>query len=74
MASGEFDKLAHARVELALLRRRDDRDAPAAPDLGQPLVPKLSERAEDGVSVHLEHRGQVERRTRLTARRVVPST
>jgi hypothetical protein len=61
VALGEFDELAHARVELALLWRCDDRRAPAAPDLEQPLVPKLPERAEDGVSVHLQHGGQVER-------------
>jgi hypothetical protein len=61
MAPGELDELAHARVELALLWRRDDRDAPTAPDLEQPLVPKLPERAEDGVSVHLQHGGQVQR-------------
>ena len=61
MAAGELDELAHARVELTLLWRRDDRDAPTAPDLEQPLVPKLPERAEDGVSVHLQHGGQVER-------------
>jgi hypothetical protein len=61
MAPSELDKLAHARVELALLWRGDDRDAPTAPDLEQPLVPKLPERAEDGVSVHLQHGGQVER-------------
>jgi hypothetical protein len=61
VAAGELDQLAHARLELALLWRRDDRDASAAPDLEQPLVPKLPERAEDGVSVHLQHRGQVER-------------
>jgi hypothetical protein len=61
VAPGELDKVAHAGVELALLRRRDDRDAPTAPDLEQPLVPKLPERTEDGVSVHLQHGGQVER-------------
>jgi hypothetical protein len=61
VAAGELDQLPHARVDLALLWRRDDRGAPAAPDLEQPLVPKLPERAKDGVSVHLQHRGQVER-------------
>ena len=61
MAPGELDELAHARVELALLWRRDDRGAPAAPDLEQSLVPKLPERAKHGVSVHLQHGGQVER-------------
>ena len=61
MAAGELDEFAHARVELALLWRRDDRGAPAAPDLEQSLVPKLPERAEDGVSVHLQHGGQVQR-------------
>ena len=61
MAPGELDELAHARVELALLWRRDDRGAPTAPDLQQPLVPKLPERAEDCVSVHLQHGGQVQR-------------
>ena len=58
---GELDELAHTRVKLALLWRRNDRDAPTAPDLEQSLVPKLPERAEDGVSVHLQHGGQVER-------------
>ena len=33
VAPGELDELAHARVELALLWRRHDRDAPTAPDL-----------------------------------------
>ncbi len=61
MASGEVDELAHARIQLALRRRRDDRDAPAAPDLEQSLVPKLPKRAEDGVSVHLQHAGEVQR-------------
>jgi len=61
MAAGELDELAHARVELALLRRRDDRDASTAPDLEQPLVSKLSECAEDGISVHVQHGGEVER-------------
>ena len=61
MAPGELDELAHARVELALLWRRDDRDTPTAPDLEQPLVPKLPERAEDGVSVHVQHGGEVDR-------------
>jgi hypothetical protein len=59
IAPGELDQLAHARVELALLWRRDDRDAPTTPDFEQPLVPKLPERREDGVSVHLQHGGQV---------------
>ena len=68
MAPREFDELADARVELALLWRRDDRDAPAAPDLEQSLVPKLPERAEDGVSVHVQHRGQVQRRREPLAR------
>jgi hypothetical protein len=61
MASGELDELAYARVKLALLWRCDDRDALTAPDLEQPLVPKLPERAEDGVSIHLQHGGQVQR-------------
>ena len=61
MAPGELDELAHARVELALVRRRDDRDAPAASDLEQAFVPELPERAEDGVPVHLQHRSHVKR-------------
>ena len=61
LVPGELDELAHTRVKLALLWRRNDRDAPTAPDLEQPLVPKLPERAEDGISVHLQHGGQVER-------------
>jgi hypothetical protein len=61
LVAGELDELAHTCVKLALLWRRDDRDAPTAPDLEQSLVPKLPERAEDGVSVHLQHGGQVER-------------
>lgn len=61
MAPSELDKLAHARVELALLWRGDDGHAPTAPDLEQPFVPKLPERAEDRVSVHLQHGGQVQR-------------
>ena len=68
MAPGELDELAHARVELALLWRRDDRDAPAAADLEQPLVPKLPECAQDRVSVHLQHGGQVQRRRKPLAR------
>jgi len=61
MAPSELDKLAHARVEFALLWRGDDGHAPTAPDLEQPFVAKLPERAEDGVSVHLQHGGQVQR-------------
>lgn len=61
MAPSELDELAHARVELALLRRRDDRDPPTAPNLEQSLVPQLPERAEDGVSVHLQHGGHIQR-------------
>ncbi len=61
MAPREVDELAHARTQLALRRRRDDRDAPAAPDLEQALVPKLPERAEDGVPVDLQDGGQVQR-------------
>jgi hypothetical protein len=72
MAPGELDEVAHARVELALLWRRDDRNAPAAPDLEQPLVPKLPERAEDGVSVHLQHRGEVKRGREPLARPSLP--
>ena len=68
MSPRELDELAHARMELALLWRRDDRDAPTAPDLEQPLVPKLPERAEDGVSVHLQHGGQVQRGRKPLAR------
>jgi len=68
MVPGAVDKPPHAHVELALLWRRNDRDAPTAPDLEQPLVPKLPERAEDGVSVHLQHGGQVERRREPLAR------
>jgi len=48
-------------VQLALLRRRDHRDASAAPDLEQPFVSKLPERTEDRVPVHLQHGSQVER-------------
>ena len=68
MSPRELDELAHARMELALLWRRDDRDAPTAPDLEQPLVPKLPERAEDGVSVHVQDGGQVQRRREPLAR------
>lgn len=74
MAPGELDEFAHARAEFALLWRRHDRDAPTAPDLEQPFIPKLPERAEDGVSVHLQHGGQIYRgreplaRARLSAR------
>jgi hypothetical protein len=68
MVPGELDELAHARVELALLGRRDDRDASTAPDLEQPLVPKLPKRPQDGVSVHLQHGGQVQRGRQPLAR------
>ena len=68
MATGELYELTHAGVELALFWRRDDRDAPAAPDLEQSLVPKLPKRAEDGVSVHPQHCSEVQRRREPLAR------
>ena len=68
MSPGELDELAHARVQLALLGRPHDRDAPTAPDLEQPLVPKLPEGAENGVSIHLQHGGQVQRGRQPLAR------
>lgn len=61
MAPGELDEVAHPRVELALLWRRDYGRAPTAPELEQPLVPQLAERAEDGVPVHLQHGRQIQR-------------
>lgn len=43
-------------------------DAAAAPELEQPFVPQLPERAQDGVPVDLEHRSQVTGRRQPLAR------
>ena len=68
LAAGELDERSGLRNDRAALRRPRDRDSPPTPELEQPLVAKLPERAQDGVGVDLEHRGEIACRWKPLAR------
>jgi len=57
--AGEPDQVPGLGKDRAALGCPGDRDAPAAAELQQALVPEQVQGAEHGVLVHAEHRGQV---------------
>jgi hypothetical protein len=57
--AGVPDQFAGPGQDRALPGRPGDRDAPAAPELQQPLVPQQPQRSQDGVGVDVQHGGQV---------------
>ena len=57
--AGELDQVPGLGEDRASLRRPGHRDAPAAAELQQALVPEQVQGAKHRVLVHAEHRGEV---------------
>ena len=57
--AGEPDQAPGLGEDRTALRCPGDRDAPAAAELQQALVPEQVQGAQHGVLVHAEHRGEV---------------